>query len=248
MFQKIYLSYDNHLFDELLNSAKLENSQSGKPRSAAIIALPSDDQSIPIVRSTTIYHHPVQRFTDIHHDIIKNINNSLGSNYRFNNGMLELYDHRYRTMAYHSDQALDLNEDSHIAIFSCYETLPSSDDELRTLVIKNKINKDVHHVVMDHHSVILFDVHTNNQYWHKIVLKSNKNNKWLGLTLRLSKTFVKHVGNDICMADGTPLQLATEQEITQFYKLRSMENQNTDFIYPPINYTISPSDLLEILC
>ena len=44
------------------------------------------------------------------------------------------------------------------------------------------------------------------------------------------------------------LVLATSEEKKEFYKLRSEENKLINYEYPPINYTISPSDLINPNC
>lgn len=37
--------------------------------------------------------------------------------------MIEIYDSKYRKIKFHTDQAFDLVEDSHICIFSCYNDI-----------------------------------------------------------------------------------------------------------------------------
>jgi hypothetical protein len=46
------------------------------------------------------------------------------------------------------------------------------------------------------------------------------------------------------LADGTPLTLATDEERHEFLRLRRRENQETDFVYPRVTCTLSPSDLV----
>lgn len=41
------------------------------------------------------------------------------------------------------------------------------------------------------------------------------------------------------------LKLGTEEEKKEFYKLRSEENKSLNYEYPQINYTTSPSDLIN---
>jgi len=86
----------------------------------------------------------------------------------------------------------------------------------------------------------LFDMKNNRENLHKIICDeaTSKDNdiKWLGITFRLSKMFISY---------PPTLKLASENNKKEFYKLRSQENQQIDFVYPEINYTISPSDLIK---
>ena len=50
--------------------------------------------------------------------------------------MIEIYDSKYCKMGFHTDQSLDLQENSYIGIFSCYND-PTTKD-LRKLKVKNK--------------------------------------------------------------------------------------------------------------
>ena len=43
--------------------------------------------------------------------------------------------------------------------------------------------------------------------------------------------------------DTTILTLTTDEECKEFYKLRGLENKQTNFVYPNITYTISSSYL-----
>jgi len=97
----------------------------------------------PIVRTTTKYKNPAQCFQDIHLKLTSQIENiaNLNQDYDFNNCLIEVYQNNYFNMGYHSDQALDLQEGSSIALFSCYE-YPELLNELvrppRLLVIERK--------------------------------------------------------------------------------------------------------------
>lgn len=242
MFTKIILDYKNNLFAELMESVEFENITNGR-KSAVLVNMCNN--LIPIVRTTTKYQKPVQEFKQIHYDVIKNIKENI-NNIQFNNALIELYDNRYCSMGFHSDQALDLADDSYIAVYSCYEN--NDENNFRKLIVKNKVNGDMSQIVMNHNSVILFDLNTNQQYLHKIILENNKiNNKWIGITFRMSKTFINY-------CDGIPffdnsdniLRLANDEEIKNFYKMRSQENREVNYKYPNLNYTISPSDLYSI--
>lgn len=37
---------------------------------------------------------------------------------------------------------------------------------------------------------------------------------------------------------------ADEEQRSEFYRLRRRENKETDFVYPPLTYTVSDSDLV----
>lgn len=89
------------------------------------------DGDVPIVRTTTIYDEPAQEFALIHRAIIAEIKRRSGLNIELNNALIEVYTRQYRTMGYHSDQALDIDDDSYICIFSLYDG-----GDLRTLRVK----------------------------------------------------------------------------------------------------------------
>jgi hypothetical protein len=142
----------------------------------------------------------------------------------------------------------DIHDGSHICVFSCYSKPDSK--EIRTLKIKNKIDKTKIEIDMCHNSVVVFDTNVNSNHLHKIVLNQcnmdKQNNEWLGITFRRSKTHIKFINempyfytNEI-----TQLYLANDEERQQFYSLRSFENKQIDFKYPDIKYTINPSDLI----
>jgi hypothetical protein len=225
MFHKINIETADNLFDAL-SSGSFETIALGR-RGAILV---SSKILIPVVRSTTEYKQPAQLFNSIHQSILSNLE------HKFNNGMIEIYDDTYKTMGFHSDQALDLAPGSHIAIYSCYKNPAAAN---RQLIVKNKITSEIQTIPLDHNSIVVFSTSTNSQYLHKIVLQESttrRGNLWLGITFRLSKTFVY----------DTVLRMATEIEKKEFYKMRSDENKSVDFTYPAIPYTISPSDLLPV--
>jgi hypothetical protein len=239
MFSKFDMNYKNNLFEELSKSTKFE--KLGKGRYGAVLA-DIHKNVVPIVRTTTKYNNPIQKFSQIHYDIMKNI-----KDINFNNALIEIYDKDYAKMGEHSDQALDLDINSYICLFSCYDNPYTKD--IRTLKIKDKITGELSKISLTHNSIILFSVKTNSNYLHKIVLdKSYMDDKWLGITFRLSKTYIEFV-NEIPYFYKTDkkLKLANEEEMKEFYKMRHKENKNIVFEYPEINYTISESDLLFIV-
>ncbi len=247
MFTKIILDYEKNLFSELTAITDFEDIAKG--RKGAVFVDTKNDL-IPLVRTTTKYTKPAQKFKAIHFDVMEKIKEKTNiDEISFNNALIEAYDNRYCTMGFHSDQALDLVKESYIAIYSCYEDHQNiNKTNSRKLVIKNKTTNELSEIIMEHNSVIIFQLSTNQQYLHKIILEDNtENNRWLGITFRFSKTFIQHI-DDIPFFHQTNniLKLANQIESKTFYKLRSEENKSVDFKYPEITYTICMSDLLPI--
>lgn len=230
-FQKTILA--NYSFNELC--VPLENICKG--RLGSVLVQP-DGSNIPIVRTTTVYEKS-QIFKPIHLKIIDDI--SKITNTSFNNALIEIYDDSYCNMGFHSDQALDLADNSYICLFSCYETEPTN---YRKLKIQNKKTKELSEVILENNSVVLFSTKTNREYLHKIVLEKHSNTRWLGITFRLSKTFVNFIDGKPYVNDKL-LRLATDEEKKEFFKLKNREN--IDCEKPPdIEYTISGSDLKQL--
>jgi len=242
MFNKFTLDYQKNIFEELSTSIIFEDIVTGR-KGTNIVDYKND--LIPIVRTTTNYNKPTQKFLPIHYDIIENIKKvSNIKDLELNNALIEIYDNQYRTMGFHSDQALDLTENSYICIFSCYD----NNSSLRKLKIKEKSTKKESEIVLDHNSVIIFSTETNKKYLHKIILDTNKSqNLWLGITFRLSKTFIQFI-NEIpyFYKSNKILRLANQDEIIKFRKLKGDENANTEHNYSDIDYTLSASDILFI--
>mgnify|MGYP000443893419 CR=1 FL=1 len=71
-----------------------------------------------------------------------------------------------------------------------------------------------------------------------------RENPWLGLTFRTSKTIVRHRDGRAFFHDGTRLTLADDEQRRELYRLRHRENNEVDFSYPRISYTLSESDLM----
>ena len=261
MFEQFNLNIDDdNLFNILTDSIVFEDVIKDKSRRGAVLVSPNDNM-IPIIRTTTKYNKPVQRLLPMHYKLIENIKKTIGNNdISFNNVMMEIYDNRYRTMKYHSDQSLDLSDSplSHICIFSHYYSLNNCDESLRPirkLKIKQKESMESKEFYMNHNSIILFNVmNTNGFFLHKIILddisKSKDNDYlWLGLTLRLSKTFIYFINEQPYFSHNNEmLTLANKDQELYFYKCRGQENQNIDYKYnySDFNFTISESDLLCI--
>lgn len=220
------------MFKILSSITKFEDITKG--RQGAII-IDSHNNTIPIVRTTTIYKNENQPFLRIHRNMIDIIKKITKLPLEFNNAMVEIYTQEYKTMGYHSDQALDLADDSYICIFSCYDE-PACN--VRKLQIKNKITNECSEVSLDNNSIVLFSTSTNKQHLHRIVLEGECSD-WLGITFRLSKTYIEYI-NKVPYFCSNKLELlaATSEEKKEFYKLRSKENKEVNFVYPEINYTI----------
>lgn len=240
MFLQSIIDLEENLFNELSQSANFENITKG--RKGAVL-IHSNNNLIPIVRTTTIYQNSATSFLPIHYDIINKIKDLFKDlNVQFNNALIEVYDNNYCTMGFHSDQALDLADNSYIGVFSCYDDTMAN----RKLKIQKKGIKSINEILLEHNSVILFSTTINKQYLHKIILEPNiSNNQWLGVTFRLSKTCVKFVNEIPYFENGEPLVLANVDQKKQFYKCRSLENSSINYEYTSIYYTISVSDMLQ---
>ncbi|MEO8702122.1 MAG: alpha-ketoglutarate-dependent dioxygenase AlkB [Kofleriaceae bacterium] len=242
-FRSWALPASDNLFDELLASARFEDL--GKGRRGTVLVEVDDQGAVPLVRTTTQYKSPAQPFVDIHHRVAEAIRRTGSLACMFNNALIEHYTNAYSTMKRHSDQALDLVEESAIAIYSCYQDpgRPS-----RRLVVKSKEpGGAAFDIVLAHGSVVTFSLATNSRFTHTIALCEHASeNDWLGLTLRTSKTFIRVVDGQPCFANGARLTLASEDQRREFFQLRRRENAETHFAYPSISYTISESDLIPM--
>jgi hypothetical protein len=163
----------------------------------------------------------------------------------FNNALIESYNNAYTTMGSHSDQALDLADESFIAVFSCYQHPEASPP--RKLVFESKERAgETFEIALAHNSVVVFSVDVNRRLRHKIVLDGPRavDNQWLGVTLRTSKSVVRFRDGHAYLSQGVRLRSADDEQRREFYRLRRRENTETDFTYPPLTYTVSESDLL----
>jgi hypothetical protein len=236
------LDIASDIFSKLSDGIEFEEVVKG--RKAAILV--KDLEIIPICRSTTIYHKPARQFLQSHHQIIDMIKHEMKTDIDFNNAMIEIYDSQYKTMGYHSDQALDLADGSMICIFSCYNSDKPKD--IRTLKIKEKDTPEIFSIQLAHNSIIMFDTNTNSKYLHKIILETNKSSDdmWLGITFRLSKTFIRFIDEIPYFLNGMELVLADSEQIIEYHKQRGLENKTIGYVWPDeITYTISQSDLLK---
>lgn len=236
---------EGNLFEELLASVRFEDV--GKGRQGAVLVKADKICQIPIVRTTTRYSTPAQHFRSIHEQLAQQIQKIASLSLGFNNALIETYTNAYTTMGSHSDQALDLSDESFIAIFSCYKH-PEITSPLRKLIVELKESGgNLVEIPLIHNSVIAFSVDTNRQLKHKIVLNASPQspeNQWLGITFRTSKTFVRFRDDGAYFQDNARLTLANDEQRQEFYHLRRQENHETNFTYPQITYTISESDLM----
>jgi hypothetical protein len=254
-FYQCQLPLDGTLFQELANTITFEDVGKGRKGNHLVKV---EETGIPLVRTTTKYNVPAHHFSALHTTIAEQITKkiqtiaatSLQSN--FNNALIEIYNSEYTKMKYHSDQCLDIASNSWIALFSCYEQPEIvSKHVLRKLKVRDKEAHKEFEFVLQNNSVVFFSVATNAKFQHKIVLEpvhgtkeAIPENRWLGITFRTSETFIRFKENIPYFLDGTPLQLATEEERRNFYITRGQENKSMDFKYPTMNYTLSESDLM----
>lgn len=225
--------------EALLASVQFEDVTNGR-RGAVLVA--PDTKGVPIVRTTTPYTTAAQLFQSIHAGLAREIGESGVCPQPFNNALVEHYTNAYAKMKYHTDQAQDLAEGSWIAVYSCYREpgRPS-----RRLMVQPKEAGTAFELPLEHGSVVAFSVADNQRFAHAIRLRSPApDNEWLGITFRTSKTFLRFIDGRPTLSDGATLTLASEDERRELLKLRRRENEETSFVYPPLSYTLSESDLL----
>ncbi|MEV6976984.1 alpha-ketoglutarate-dependent dioxygenase AlkB [Kitasatospora sp. NPDC093806] len=238
------LPTEENLFAELSASARLEDV--GKGRRGAVLTRADEANGVPLVRTTTRYGSPAQRFRDVHNRLAQRIQELAAIPVGFNNALIENYTNAYTTMGGHSDQALDLAEDSFIAAFSCYRN-PQANPPRKLVFESKEPGDEKFEIPLAHNSVVAFSLASNRRLRHKIILENPgqaADNQWLGITFRTSKTFLRFHDGHAYLPQGTRLVSADEEQQGEFFRLRRRENTETDFIYPPLTYTISASDLL----
>ncbi|WNF26852.1 hypothetical protein RI138_08380 [Streptomyces sp. C11-1] len=242
------LSYDlpaqENLFAELSASARLEDV--GKGRRGATLTRIGEAGGVPLVRTTTRYSSPAQRFRAVHERLAQQIQERAALPVGFNNALIESYTNAYRTMGSHSDQALDLADESFIAVFSCYRH-PEAGPPRKLIVESKEANGGTFEVPLAHHGIVAFSVESNRRLKHRIVLDApaqTADNQWLGVTFRTSKTFVRFRDGHAYLPQGARLMAADDEQRHEFYRLRRRENTEVDFSYPLLTYTVSESDLM----
>jgi len=256
-------------FTDLTNDVYFEPVLKG--RQGTVLLHPHPTRGNPIVRTTTKYTTPAQPFLPPHLRLCQAIEEAGSLPCKLNNALVEIYNNQYATMGYHSDQAQDLLDGSHVAVFSCYkdpERAKQGAKPPRKLVVELKEREEgkekekekgkkggedgeVFEIPMGHNSVIFFSMETNRRFKHKIVLAQEtkpKENEWLGFTLRTSGTYIKveKEKEKAFFEDGRELRVAANNEAQNLYKLRGRENKEVDFVYPDLDYTLSVSDTMEV--
>ncbi|WP_232666735.1 alpha-ketoglutarate-dependent dioxygenase AlkB [Pseudonocardia sp. TRM90224] len=243
LFRAYPVATGGGLFAELSASARVE--ELGKGRRGAVLVAPDGSRGVPIVRTTTAYTLPAQCFGPAHTALAQQIEAAASLAIPFNNALLEIYTRAYPKMGAHSDQALDLHEAGVIALFTCYEH-PAAEPSRRLVVESKEPGEPSFAIPLVHGEVVVFAAETNRRFRHRIVLDpatADPDNVWLGVTFRTSKTYVDVRAGQAVLADGTPLTSADEDERLEMFRLRRRENQETDFAYPRLTCTLSPSDL-----
>lgn len=255
-FHQWHLQLEGDLFNELSSMVDFEDLGKGRKGNHLVKV---ENETIPLVRTTSKYNKPAHKFSRAHDSIVdaiisnaKNETDLQGASILFNNALIEIYEKSYFKMKYHSDQALDLEKNSYVALFSCYERPEDlSPTLMRRLRIRDKVNNEEYEFLLENNSVILFSLATNSKFQHKIILDTSSNkrdlladNKWLGITFRKSKTMIRFENDLPYFDNGEVLKLADENQQREFYKLRGEENKSMDFNYPWIGYTLSKSDTI----
>lgn len=238
MFEQIFFPKNFFSFELLCEGIEFEDLCPG--RNGAILMTNNNTRRRPIVRSTTKYEKPPQYMSKEQKEYFKLLSYiPYGDPHDWinkGNALVEIYDERYKTMGYHSDQAQDLEKDGYILLFSCYKNPETKN--LRTLQIKNKSSGSEKKILLKHNSFVAWKVFpTNGEHLHKIILEKHDcsyDSTWLGVTFRLST----------CPEDVS--HVASDQERKEFYMHRRNENKfNGYYEYPHMTYTLSPSDLME---
>ncbi|MFE6747359.1 hypothetical protein ACFVGM_16005 [Kitasatospora purpeofusca] len=238
------LPTDGNLFAELSASARLEDT--GKGRQGAVLTRIDGTGGVPLVRTTTRYGGPAQRFRAVHERLARRIQERAGLAVGFNNALVETYTNAYTTMGSHSDQALDLADDSFIAVFSCYRH-PEAEPPRKLIVEPKGLSDEAFEVPLLHHGAVVFSVESNRRLRHRIVLDAparTADNQWLGVTFRASRTLLRFRDGQPYLPQGEPLVVADEEQRQEFFRLRRRENREVDFVQPLLAYTISEGDLL----
>lgn len=238
------LPTEEDLFAELSASARLEDV--GKGRRGAVLTEVDEEGGVPLVRTTTRYGSPAQRFRAVHERLARQIQERAALPVGLNNALIESYTNAYATMGGHSDQALDLADESFIAVFSCYQR-PEAGPPRKLIFESKEFEGEKFEIPLAHHGIVAFSVGSNRRFKHKIVLDAAARateNQWLGVTFRTSKTLVRFRDGHVYLPQGARLVSADDEQRREFYRLRRRENNETDFVYPALTYTISESDLM----
>ncbi len=215
-FHKFLL--DDVNFDKESLFANLEtHGLQGKYSTVSKIIVQTRNNFVPLVRMTNTFLKQSTLFEPEHVKLAQIIRDKIGSTFRglnimFNNALVERINKNHH-MNWHSDQALDLDEESVICVYTFYE---NSNARKRFLFVKDKQTNAVEEIPLEHNSIVAFSVETNSKFLHKIDVRAgdetdehlagkdsdaqknvpgikndndNDNNKWFGITFRVAKTF-----------------------------------------------------------
>lgn len=240
-------------FDDLQRGVAFEGVAKGRLGAVLLDVKPrpaDPTSNIPLVRSTTRYAQPHGVFLEPHAALAEAVRRHVVESPPFNNALLELYDHRYRSMGLHTDLALDLAADSVICVVSCYSNPRATD--LRAITVQDKVSGERRTIVLPHLSAFVFTTACNARMVHQITAPSpvaDKDLQWLGVTLRVSSRSLCFNNEGVpCLAPGVPLMLAAPDspEAAEFLRLRREENRTVAAMaYPAdFNVTLSASDIL----
>jgi hypothetical protein len=231
-------------FESLRSSIDWE--VTGKGRCAANL-VDVQDSKVPIVRTTTSYQRPNQRFLPIHAQVRDAISKQVAGT-QYNNVLAELYDHAYRRMGFHKDQSLDLAIPSVISVFSLYNNPATK--SVRTLRIKNLATSQTWDVRMEHQSVVSFSTDVNATHVHQILLTEAKDDSpdvlWLGMTFRHSKTMVHYRDDRVFFCDDDRrMVLADGKQRGEFLRAKGSENAGVGTRDDrELSYTLSEGDMV----
>jgi hypothetical protein len=145
----------------------------------------------------------------------------------------------------HQDQSQDLSNKSIICLYSCYNDQNTTN--VRTLRVQNTTTKEVQDVPLAHLSLTMFSTDFNNEHTHQIILETDKlcsNTLWLGITFRLSKTWLEMTDAGVVLsASKKLLRIANKDEKRLLYLQKAKQNkQGTP--YPDFDFTLSFSDVV----
>lgn len=235
-------------FEEILFCHQTETLSQNR-QCAVLVDLSLQNDTVPLLRTTGQYKFPAQSFSMRDKAIVHEITKYLPKNATFNHATLEVYDHHYKKMKYHTDQYLDIAKDTFIALVSIYEN--PFDPPSRSLCVQDKLTGIETEIEMTHNSVILFSYETNYKNLHKIIATQNNKNRWLGLTFRTCKTFLSL--SKSCPRYPLAVRGATDSEKQELYHLKHRENVIAEDIYAHdhrlmtkngVLYTLNLADML----
>lgn len=211
--------------------------------------------AVPLVRTSTAYSLRRRWFTSDLCELCAAIGRPDA-----NVALVERYSCEYSAMGPHSDMALDLDPDSVISLFTCYEPAVEADVHFRNLAFYDKTVVDKQWAVpLRHNAVVNFLVHENARMRHAILpvraaVRPPSTVVFVGVTLYKAKTFIDFDSGCTLVPSGKTLRLATTtDEQRDIWRRKGVENFALtteeawgDFCRndPDHELTISPADLL----